>query len=340
MIVKTSKELYMIVKKIILTVGADERNANRLAEALVLSDLSGVDTHGVCKLSGYVNLIKSGLLIPTEWPETINETEISALIKGNWTFGQTTAKYAMEKAIEKAQKNNIFIVSGVQTMHTGRVGEYVEMASNKKMISMMWSGGLSEEVPVAVPYGGSKPILHANPFAMGFPAGKESPVIIDFATTACSATKIRFAKANKQKLPQDYIVDKYGNPTCNPDDYYNGGALLPFGGHKGYALMLANEFLGRIFSSADSYIENNRGGNIFRHAGFTMIVFRADLFQSFKGYANRIDELRKRVTSVPPAAGFKEVLIPGDLERRYREERIKNGIPISEYVWQSIIDLA
>ncbi|MCL5985102.1 MAG: Ldh family oxidoreductase [Actinobacteria bacterium] len=339
MVVKTADELSRIIKTIILAVGADERNANRLAEALVSADLSGVDTHGICKLPGYVDLIEAGALIPTAWPEIIHETPNSALIKGNWTFGHTTAKYAMEIAIRKAEKSNISIVGGVQTTHTGRVGEYVEMATYKKMISMIWSGGFGEEIPAAVPYGGSKPVLHANPFAMGFPAGNEPPMIIDFATTACSATKIRFARENKKKVPKGYIVDKKGNPTCNPEDYFNGGALLPFGGHKGYSLMLANEFLGRIFSDADSFVEEKRGG-IFRHTGFIMIVFKFDLFQSFNEYANRIDEMERRVRGVPPAPGFKEVLIPGDLERRLRKYRSKNGIPIPDYVWQPIVKLA
>lgn len=340
MIVKTADELSSIVKRIIMVAGADERNANRLAEALVSANLSGVNTHGVYKVLEYADSIKSGRLIPTAWPEVITETENSALVKGNWTFGQVTAKFAMEIAIEKAKKNNISIVSAVQVTHTGRLGEYAEMAAAEKMISFMFSGGYSEETPSAMPYGGVKRVLHTNPCAMGFPDGDEGPMIADFATTVVSGTKIDLARDRKEELPPGCIVDKEGRPTRSPLDFFEGGGHVPFGGHKGYAIMLANEFLGGIFSRAKSFAKKGRGGPVLGHSGFTMVVFRSDLFSSFEEYTSSMDEMERRVRKVPPAPGFKEVLIPGDMEERIRRQRMKNGIPIAENVWKSLDNLA
>ena len=340
MIVKTADELTNTVSKITMAAGADERNANRLAEALVSANLSGVDTHGIWHLPRYVKLMKSGEIIPTAWPEIVKETTSSALVKGNFTFGHVTAKFAMEVAINKAKKNSMCIVSGVQVYHTGRLGEYVEMAAAEEMISFMFSGGFSEETPYAMPYGGAKRVLHTNPFAMGFPAGDEPPMISDFATTGLSGVKIHFAKQKNINLPPGCIVDKEGRATCNPDDFYAGGGHLPFGGHKGYALMLANEFLGRIFASSDSFVEAGRLGPIESHSGFTMIAFKPDIFSSYGDYAERMDEMGRRIRKVPPAPGFKEVLIPGDIEGKTREERTKNGIPIDDETWDSVVKLA
>ena len=340
MVIKKADELREITIKVIMRAGADERNANRLAEALISSNLCGVDTHGVFMLPIYVDSVKAGDLDPRAWPEIIKETPNSALVKGNWTFGHVTAKYAMEVAIEKAKENGISIVGGVQVMHTGRLGEYVEMAAKEKIISMMWTGGYGEEKPAAVPYGGVKAVLHTNPFSMGFPAGSEPPMISDFATSVVSGVKVIFARDKKQQLPQGCIVDKEGKPTCDPNDFYNGGGHIPFGGYKGYALMLANEFLGRIFVGSDLFIEENRKHPVLRHSGFTIIAFKSDLFNSFEDYSSRMDEIENRIRAVPPAPGFKEVLIPGDLERRTREERIRNGIPIPDSIWESIIQSA
>ena len=77
-----------------------------------------------------------------------------------------------------------------------------------------------------------------------------------------------------------------------------------------------------------------------RHQGVTMIVFRADLFQPMADFARRSDELKRQVNAVPPAVGFDEVLVPGDLEARAREKRSRKGIPIPTEVWQSLTDLA
>jgi len=339
-LIKTAKELELVIKKILLAAGADERNASRVAEALISAHLSGMDTHGIWHLPGYIELIKSGGIDPTAWPEIVSETDNTALVKGNFTFGHVTAKFAMELAINKAKERNISIVSGVQVYHTGRLGEYTEMAAANGMISLMFSGGFSEEQPASMPYGGAQKVLHTNPMSMGFPAGDEPPMISDFATTNISGVKIHFAKAKNENLPQNCIVDKEGRPTCNPDDFYNGGGHIPFGEHKGFALMLANEFLGRIFSDADLFVDENKLGPICRHSGFTMIVFRKNLFAPDKSYNDKMDEFIKRVKKVTPAPGFKEVLITGDNERNFREERMKNGIPIDNKIWDETIRLA
>ena len=340
MVVKKAEELKRVIKKILMSAGADERNAIILADTFVSSDLSGVSTHGIYKLPQYIGWIKDRILIPDQWPEIIKETANTALVKGNWTFGQTTAKFSMELAIKKAKKNNISIVSGVQVTHTGRLGEYSEMAADQKMISFMFNGGFSENIATAAPYGGRKAVLAPNPFTMGFPAGKEPPMITDIATSSVSHTKVVVTKKDKKLCEEGWICDKYGNPSINPDDLFDGGALLPFGGHKGYAFMLATEFLGRIFSGADLFTEKDIGGPHFSHSGFTMIVFKPDIFSTYKDYIGYMDDVMEKIREIPPAPGFDKVLIPGDVERRTKRERLKNGIPIPVDVWESIINLA
>ncbi len=340
MVKKTADELQTLVKEILLAAGADERNAEVVAEHLVSANLSGVDTHGLWPLPGYVKDIKSGLIVPTSWPNIMKETTTSALVTGNWTFGQVTAKYGMEVAIEKAREHSVAVVGLLQVNHIGRLGYYVEMAAARGMISMVWAGGYSEESPASFPYGGRARVLHTNPIAMGFPASEGSPVMFDYATTALSGVKVVNAQRRSEQLPPGCIADKQGNLSTDPKDFFEGGGHLPFGGHKGYALMMAAEFLGRIYTGADAFVEEERGGSIFRHQGVSMIVLKADLFQPFGDYTRRAAEMQTRVRSVPPAPGFKEVLAPGDPESRTRAFRHRDGIPIADDIWQSITEVA
>ena len=339
-IVKTAGELHKIVAQVLIAVGADERNANRVADHLVLTNLSGVDTHGVNLLPPYVERIQAGDIIPNAWPSVVKETPTSALVTGNWTFGHVTAKYALDLAIEKAAIQNIAVVGVVQVNHIGRLGEYAEMAAAKNMILMISNAGFAEESPTAVPYGGRKPVLHTNPWAMGFPAGQEPPMVFDFATTASSQVKVTNARRRGDSIPLGWIVDKDGQPSTDPNAYFDSGALLPFGGHKGYALMMAAEFAGRLVTGADEFADPKRGGPGFRHAGVLMIAFKADLFRPFADYAASADELEHRVRAVPPAPGFKEVLVPGDMETRNRAIRQRDGIPLEDAVWDSLARLA
>ena len=338
-VVVRAHDLHKLVREVLTAAGADTRNADRVAEALVSSNLCGVETHGVWHLAGYVNAIRAGDIIPTEWPEIISESPTSALVSGNWTFGHVTAKYAMEVAIEKAQAQNISIVGIVKSGHIGRLGEYVELAATKGLIAMMWGGGQGVEAPAAVPYGGRKRILHTNPVAMAFPVGTEPPMMFDIATTAVSGVKIVDARDQNKPLPPECIVDKDGNPTTNAADFFDGGAHVPFGKHKGYAFMMAAEFLGLVLTGSDRHADPKRGGPIFRHHGTAFIVIKPDVFRPMEDFLAHAEKVCSQIRSVPPAPDFKEVLVPGDPEARTRARRLREGIPIPSGLWKKIAEL-
>ena len=141
MIVKSPLELHTIVVKILVAAGTAPKNASRVADALVASNLCGVDTHGVFHLLSYIEQIKDGLLDAIASPKILKESATTALIDGNWTFGHVVAKYSMEIAIEKACGQGISVVSFVRSNHIGRLGEYAEMAADAGMISQIWASG-------------------------------------------------------------------------------------------------------------------------------------------------------------------------------------------------------
>ena len=335
----TAEELHGLVARVMVSVGSDQANADRVADSLVSSDLADVETHGVFHLPLYVADIRAGYILPKEKPEIIKETPTSALVGGNWTFGFVSAKYAMDIVIRKAREQNVAVVGIVQANHIGRVGEYAEMAAAEGMICFVWGSGYSEERQSTVPYGGRKKVLHTNPLSMGFPVGDEPPMLLDFATTAVAGGKVALAREKNLQVVPGSIVDKDGKPTTNPDDFFDDGAHLPFGLHKGYGIMMAIEFLGRIFTGSDTYADPDRGGPYHRHQGITIMAMKADMFSPMDDYARRAAEMERRVRAVPPAPGFEEVLVPGDLEARRRAARTRDGIPIADEVWKILTDL-
>ena len=340
MIVKKADDLQSLVTQILLAAGANQETADAVAEHLVLASLSGVDTHGIWHVKGYVDAIKDNIIVPTATPEILKDADQSALVTGNWNFGHLAARFATELAIEKARNNGMALVGLVQSHHIGRLGHYPEMAASQDMISMVWGGGFGVVEPAAVPYGGSRALLHTNPLAMGFPLGDQPPMMFDYATSAISGVKVNNARRRKESLPPGSIVDKNGAPTTDPEDFFDGGSHVPFGGHKGYALMMAAEYLGRIFVGSDAYIDPVLGGPIMRHQGVTIIVIRADVFQPLQAYNTNATAMAQRTRDVPPAPGFDSVKLPGDPEVQTRETRRQEGIPIEEAIWDSIVEAA
>ena len=336
MINKSPDEYYDIISRMLLAAGASDENTEIVARHLVASEVAGVETHGVRPIARYFRDIKEGQLLPAATPSILEETDTSALVSGSWTFGQVGGEFAINLAIEKANASNIAIVSMVQAHHTGRVGHYAELAAAAGMVGIVAGSGYCKDARRTAPYGGRETLLDTNPISMAFPNPNEPdqrPVLLDYATTFKAQGALHLMKMRGQPAPPGFVIDKDGNPSCDAEQLSQGGAMLPFGSHKGYALMMAIEYLGRIVSGADDHIDPARGADMFRHQGVTMIVFKADIFRSLESYASAALEMSQATRAVPPAPGFDAVLMPGDPEANARAEREQDVIPIADDIW-------
>ncbi|HEV8638095.1 MAG TPA: Ldh family oxidoreductase [Chloroflexota bacterium] len=334
------ERLHELGEAVFRAAGASPENAARVTEALVDANLAGHDSHGVQHIPGYVRSIKEGLIVADARPAVLRETPVTALVGGGWTFGQVAAEYATRCAVGKAKQAGMAAVGVVQVNHVGRLGEYAEIAAREGVIALIAAGGFAEERGQAVPFGGARAALGTNPIAMGFPTGRGEPMFLDFATTAVAAGKIAVARAKGLPLPEGALVDREGRPTTDPNAYYDGGALLPFGGHKGYALSMAVEFLGRVVTGSETFATEGRGGPYFARSGTMILAFDPGAFGPSEAYRRRSDATIARIKAVPPAAGFQEVLVPGEPEQRSRLERQRDGIPLPAATWEAIRDCA
>ena len=91
--------------------GFSEADSAQITDVLLLSDLYGIESHGMQRLVRYHKGIEKGLIKIDAKPEVVFETPVSAVIEGNDGMGQLNGCFAMEKAIEKAQKTGVGIVS-------------------------------------------------------------------------------------------------------------------------------------------------------------------------------------------------------------------------------------
>lgn len=330
-----------ITRSIFAAAGASPENAARVAAALVGSNLAGHDSHGVIRIPEYVAAMRSGELVPDASPEVAHETPVSAVVNGNWTFGQVSAAFATRLAVRKARESLLAAVGIVRCHHTGRIGEYAEMAAAEGIILIVMGGGLGNTRPLAAPHGGRRAVLGANPIALGFPTdGARPPVIVDFATTVIAGGKIQVARAAGTRLPTGAILDRDGRPSTDPNDFYNGGVILPFGGHKGYALALSVELLTAALIAPGTWAEEGHGGPVFGPSGHFLLAISPAVFGARDEYLRVVEETLARIKAVPPAAGFTEVQIPGEPEAQERERRSRDGIPIAPATWQAITSTA
>lgn len=333
-----------VCRAVFLAAGATESNAARVTEALVDSNLVGHDSHGVIRVIQYLRSIEAGHVDPAAEPEVVKETAVTSLVDGKWTFGQVSAGLAMRKAIEKGRQHGIAMSGLIHAYHIGRLGEYSEMAHDAGMIGMVVAGGFGgtggASATGVAPYGGAKPAFGTNPISFGIPAGKEPPVMVDFASSAVAAGKIALARAKGTPLPPGWIVDRDGSPSTEAEDFYNGGALLTFGGHKGYGLAVAIELLGQALTGADDIGETPRGGGTYTRSGSVFVAIDPGVFRPASQFTAAVDATVEKIKAVPPAVGFDEVLLPGEPEQRSRARRLVEGISLPDNSWETLKQLA
>ena len=328
----SAEQLRGTVTKVFLNAGAPQPAADRVAESLVLSNLMGVDSHGVMRIPQYLRCIQSGLIDPTAAPSIVRESDTVAIMDGHNAFGQVAAKQAMLVAMQKAQQHAVGVVTLCHVMHIGRLGEWVEMAAEAGLCGLVMCNGAQPGGFVA-PYGSRQRLLGTNPIAFAIPAGAQPPLVADFATASIAEGRVRNAYQQGEHVAPGLLLDPEGNPTSNAADFYQGGAIQPFGGHKGYSLALWIEVFGGILSGAGSpaFPDWRQMQN-----GTFMLALDACFFRPEAEYRRDVDALFSAVTHAKPMPGVERVLLPGGPEARSKVERERDGIPIPDAIWERI----
>lgn len=326
--------------------GAPTDAAEEVAGHLVRANLAGHDSHGAIRIPQYALQISQGIINPSARPQVVSRRGATLLVDGGAGFGQFTTAYALDRAIEVATEQGVACASIRGANHIGRLGDYGDTAARRGFVAMLSVGSAGPNVGGATPFGGAQRFLGTNPWSIGIPSSEENPVLVDFATTVVAEGKVRVARAKHEALPPGCIVDKEGRPSTNPEDFYAGGMLLPFGGHKGYGLALASAMLGGLAAIGDP--NPNLAGspspgpdpNRERMAGAFLVVIDPGAFGERDEYAESVGRLSGAVRRVPAAPGVSQVLIPGEPESRTTAQRRQEGIALPDDTWDAIAKVA
>ena len=306
--------------------------ANHLADA----NLAGHDSHGFIRIPQYLEGIERGKLDPKAEPEVVRERGGVIQIDGHSTFGQVVATRAAEKAIEKAREHGVSMATMGNLDHTGRIGTYPEMAAKAGMAAIMFTGFAGGTFGNNVaPFGGRSRRLGTNPIAMAFPHSDDAPVLLDFASSMAAEGKLRVYRNKGQELPDAWVLDKDGAPSRNPNDYYDGGAILPVGGtqggHKGYALSVMIALFGGMLGHVAS-----PSGDADAWTGSTIVVMDVGGMAPIGGIRSEVQSMMSYVKDTPLMEGATSVLFPGEIEANSRRERLANGVPIDDTTWSQV----
>jgi len=307
-----------------------------VTKSLIQTSLRGVDSHGIRLLPHYLKAIDSGRINPNPKYKFIENSSSTGKLDGDHTFGHAAGEEGMKKAVSKAKKNGVGCVVVFNSTHFGAGAYFSLIAAEEEMIGISSTHADS----LMLTYNGTRPFFGTNPICFAAPCKGEDPFCLDMATSRVTWNKIIKNREEKEKIPIGWGVNKNGLETTNPNEV---SYLLPIGDYKGYGLSMVIEILCSLLTGMpygreicrmyDAPIENKR------MLGHFFMAINIESFEEKDDFKKRLKKLMDEVRTEPSKKG-KEIMVPGDPEKKQYKIRIKKGIPVDNVTLQKFYEIA
>jgi LDH2 family malate/lactate/ureidoglycolate dehydrogenase len=325
--------LRTFIRGILEAAGTPGECACIVADSLVDANLAGHDSHGVIRVLQYLEEVRSGALDPVATPDVVVRNGALARIDCKWGWGQPAMLLATDEAISLAREFGLGLATVDRSYHIGRVAPYVERIAAERMVGL----AMANAGPAVAPYGGRSRVMGTNPIAWAVPRDRDqAPVALDIATAFIAEGKLRVARAKGLPAPPGAVVNIEGVPSIDPSDFYDGGALMAFGAHKGSGFSILAQLLGRgLAGMTRERLSAHRGGN-----GPVVLAIDVQRLTPIDEFLGAIEEQVDAIHCAQPAEAFDQVLLPGEPELRERERREREGIDVPERTWGDLVEMA
>ncbi len=319
--------------------GLPREDAGVVAVLMAQADLQGSEGHGVMRLPQYLRRLGAGGVEVRPAIKVVEERPGMALIDGGNGMGHLVMKRAAELAMEKARAAGIAWVGTRRSNHAGPASLYARMPLAHDMIGLYLAVGSANHLP---PWGGLDMLLSTNPIAAAFPAGEETPVVLDMATTVAAYGKIKAKAQRGESMPEGWMIDREGRPLTDPRRAEEG-FLLPIGGYKGYGLSLVFGLLAGTLNGAtmgSGVVDFNHDDSTPANTGQAILAIDVAAFGDVQQFKRRVDAVVRELRASRRMPGVQRIWLPGEQSQAKRVENGRLGIPIPETLMRSLDKLA
>jgi LDH2 family malate/lactate/ureidoglycolate dehydrogenase len=330
----SAPELEHVTARIFQHWNVPEKDAAIVAGSLVAANLRGVDTHGVARIPAYIDRFRRGMVEPQPKITVTSRMPFAAAVDGGNGLGSVVAQTAMDEALARAAKIGVGIVTANRSNHFGTAAYWALQAAERGCIGLC----VSPASKSLAPFGSREPLFGTNPIAAAAPAGRHTPWVMDMATSVAARGHIRLAARHGEDIPEGWALDADGKSTTNAEQAL-AGVMLPFSGVKGSAIAMLVDILGGVLSGSGfggAIRDMTRDFDAPADVGHFFMAFQIEGLMPLAEFNARMEEEIARLKALKPAAGFDEVLYPGEPEARKERDRLKNGIPLSAQVADAV----
>ncbi len=311
-----------LLQRVFLAHGTSLDVATVLAKNCASAQRDGSHSHGIFRIPGYLSSLASGWVDGKAVPVVEDVAAAFVRVDAVNGFAQPALAAAQSLLVEKARSAGIAVLAIRNSHHFAALWPDVEPFAEQGLVAL----SMVNSMTCVVPHGAQKPLFGTNPIAFAAPRAGSSPLVLDLATSAIAHGDVQIAAREGRMLPEGMGVDCNGQATCDPNAILAGGALLPFGGHKGSALSMMVELLAAGLTGGNFSFEfdwSRHPGAQTPWTGQLLIVIDPD-----KGggqpFAQRSEELVRQLH------GVGQQRMPGDRRYGERAKSMSWGIEISQ----------
>ncbi|TWR86211.1 Ldh family oxidoreductase [Pseudomonas saxonica] len=318
----TLGELTALLQKIFERHGTSAAVAQVLADNCARAQRDGSYSHGVFRIPGYLSSLASDWVDGQAVPVVEDVASGFVRVDAANGFAQPALAAARGLLVEKARSAGIAVLAIRNSHHFAALWPDVEPFAEEGLVAL----SVVNSMTCVVPHGASKPLFGTNPIAFAAPRAGGSPIVFDLATSAIAHGDVQIAARKGHALPAGMGVDKHGAATENPKEILDGGALLPFGGHKGSALSMMVELLAAALTGGNFSFEfdwSKHPGAQTPWTGQLLIVIDPSK-SAGNNFAERSAELVRQMQGV----GLERM--PGDRRFIERAKSLSDGIVLGE----------
>ncbi|MBG8562328.1 MULTISPECIES: Ldh family oxidoreductase [Pseudomonas] len=325
-------DLERLLQQIFVRHGTSESVARTLAANCASAQRDGAHSHGVFRIPAYVSTLASGWVNGTAVPQVQDVASGYVRVDAGGGFAQPALEAARALLVEKARSAGIAVLAIHNSHHFAALWPDVEPFAEEGLVAL----SVVNSMTCVVPHGARKPLFGTNPIAFAAPCAGHAPIVFDMATSAIAHGDVQIAARKGERLPEGMGVDRDGQPTCDPQAILDGGALLPFGGHKGSALSMMVELLAAALTGGNFSFEfdwSQHPGAKTPWTGQLVIVI-----DPTKAEGSRFAERSRELVEQMQAVGLTRM--PGERRLREREASARDGVSVTAQEFEQLQVLA
>lgn len=302
--------------------GTSRRNASYFTEAILDTELSGLEGHGFYWLQYYCEHLLSGKVDGKARARVKKLSPVAFRVDARNGFAHPAIEKGFERLIPAAKKYGIAGMAVHNSYNAATLGYHTGFLAKHGLVAY----GFTNAMPAIAPVGGRVPVIGTNPLSFAVPARKKGEIafLIDQSSSAVTWTAVKRAAEEGLAIPPGWALDADGQPTADPVKGL-AGSMAPSGGYKGFGQGLIVEVMcaalaGALRGPEMGSFQDNDGKPI--GCGQFFIALEPRMF-SGGAFDAQVKALMASITAQPGAR------LPNARRIETQKRLAKEGLPIA-----------